>query len=92
MTAVHKLQLGLQRAVVLRQVNARQWRVEGYERHAGGWRYTWLLCPATTKVRAQAAALTISQDMGLPMAEQPLWEQIRFITGTLGRSAWRARA
>lgn len=90
MTAVHKLQPRLQRAVVLRQVNARQWRVEGYERHAGGWRYTWLLCPTTTKARAQTAALAISRDMGLPMGEQALGERFRFVGGTLGKSVWGA--
>lgn len=92
MTAVHKLQPGLHRAVVLRQADASQWRVEGYERHATGWRYTWLLCPTTTKARAKMAALTISRDMGLPMAEQPLGERFRFVGGTLGKSVWEASA
>lgn len=77
----------LKRVIVLREAFSGQWSVEGYERHSGQWRFTWLLHPAEREPVARQYAAKLARHTGLPVGEQRLGARICLVGGILGKGA-----
>lgn len=83
--AVQALGPGLRRVIVLRQLGPERWSVEGYEREAGRWQFTWLLSRAQSETAARRYAEDLACTMGLPVGVQRLGDRVRLVRGILGR-------